>query len=228
MENLECPHCGATLGNGSTVCEECGKESERQEQSPAPETGQDGKRRIFGILAVLLVIVGGVALLIATGVVPNPFKGGNTVAIVNGEKISQEEVGQKIEVYKKIYGQSANADFSSPEGKRMLADMNRQVLNAMIQEKILVTEAKKEKIQVNPQEIQDKIGSIKKAMHLSDKDFEAFLKNHAMNLENFEKRVEREVLITKLIAKGTEEKGLTKETWLKELHDRAKVEIFAH
>jgi hypothetical protein len=230
MENYKCAHCEAPLGNGVTVCGECGKEldagQELTEQIPAPEAHQSGKK-IYAILAVFLVVVGGAALLLFTGTVPNPFKGGTSVAaIVNGEKILQGDVEQKLDVYKKIYGQKDKTDFSSPEGKAALADMEKQVLNAMIQEKILVTEAAKEKIVVSPQEIKDKISSIKKAMNLSDKDFEEFLKGHAMSTANFEKRVEKEALITRLIAKGTQEKGLTKDAWLKELNDRAKVEVF--
>ena len=64
-------------------------------------------------------------------------------------------------------------------------------------------------------------------MNLSDKDFEGFLKNHGMSLDNFEKRMEKDVLITKLIAKGTQEKGMTKDAWFSELNARAKVEVLA-
>jgi parvulin-like peptidyl-prolyl isomerase len=232
MENNKCPHCDSPVGNGVTVCGECGKELDagqeitEQTPSPAPEVRSSGKK-IYAILALFLVVVGGAALLLFSGMVPNPFKGGTSVAaIVNGEKISQQDVDQKLDVYKKIYGQSAKTDFTSTEGKAALADMKRQVLNAMIQEKILVTEAAKENIVVSPQEIKEKISSIKKAMNLSDKDFEEFLKGHAMSIANFEKRVEKEALITKLIAKGTQEKGLTKDAWVKTLNDRAKVEVF--
>jgi hypothetical protein len=233
MENYKCPHCEAPLGNGVTVCGECGQELDavqeltavQTEQPLAPEARQSGNK-IYAILAVFLVVVGGAALLLFTGMVPNPFKGGASVAaIVNGEKISQGDVDQKLEVYKKIYGQSAKTDFNSPEGKTALADMKIQVLNAMIQEKILVTEAAKEKIVVSPQEIKEKISGIKKAMNLSDKDFEEFLKGHAMSIANFEKRVEKEALITRLIVKGTQEKGLTKDAWVKVMNDRAKVEV---
>ena len=227
METTKCPHCEAPLGNGVTVCGECGKELEApREQAAAPEASPSGKK-IYAILAVFLVVVGGAALLLFTGLIPNPFKGGAGVAaIVNGEKIYQADVDQKLDVYKKVYGQSAKTDFSTPEGKTALADMKRQVLNAMIQERILVTEAAKEKIVISPQEIKDKISAIKKAMNLSDKDFEEFLKGHAMSIANFEKRVEKEALITRLIAKGTQEKGLTKDAWIKALNDRARVEVF--
>ncbi len=237
MDKLECPHCGGPLGNGVTVCGECGKEvPDSQEPSPAPEAApsqenspapeaQPSSRKIYAVLAVFLVVVGGVALLLFTGLVPNPLTGVSTAAVVNGEKISQEEVNQKFEMFKKIYGQNSQMDFSSPEGQKMMADMKRQVLNTMIQEKILLTEAVKEKIVVSPQDISSRIDAIKKAMNLADKDFEAFIKSHGMDMKGFEKRIEKEALINKLIAKGTEEKGLTKDAWLTMLNERAKVEV---
>lgn len=225
MEKMKCSHCGSPLGNGVTVCGECGKECNDNAQPPVPAEKRSSKN-IYAIFAISLVVVGGLALLLFTGLVSNPFKDGSTAALVNGEKILLEDVDRKLEIYKKIYGQSGQGDFSSPEGKAALTDMKRQILDNMIQEKILLTEAKKEKIAVSPQEINDKIAVIKKRMNISDKDFEGFLKSHAMSLSNFEKRVEKEVLITKIIAKA-QEKGLSGEAWLKELNARAKVEIFA-
>lgn len=229
MEALKCPHCGNELGNGVTVCGECGKEIEGkeinndQEQPAAPETKQSGKK-IYAILAVFLVVVGGAALLLISGVIHSPFRDKTVAAVVNGEKISQAEVNQKFEIYKKIFGQTSKMDFSTPQGQTALTDMKRQVLHAMIQEKILLTEAVKEKIAVSQQEIQDKIAAIKKTMNLSDQDFDAFLKNHGMNQADLAKKVEKEALIGKLLAKA-DEQGITKEVWLKGINDRAKVEI---
>ena len=205
MENLECPQCGNALTKGVAVCGACGKEVHDEESAlPVQEK----------------------ALLVFTGLLPNPMKGGgSTAAIVNGEKITVADVDQKFDLYKKMSGKSGQPDASTPEGKAAAADMRMQILNAMIQDKILVTEAAKEGITVPPQEIADKIGAVKKNLNLSDADFDAFLQKHGMSLVNFEKRVERDFLIEKLIAKGTQEKGLTKDAWLAELHKRAKVEI---
>ena len=141
-------------------------------------------------------------------------------------KISAAEVNQKLEAYKKIYGQGGKMDFSSPEGKKTLDEMRKQIVQILIQERILLTEAVKEGVTVSPQEIADRIASIKKGLNLSDKEFEDFLKNHAMSMANFEKRIERELLINKLIEKGTQEKGLKKEAWINALIERAKVEVF--
>jgi len=228
MEKLECPHCGAALPNGATVCGECGKEfnnTKEETQSP-PEVRQD-RKNVYAILAVFLVVVGGAALLMLTGVLPNPIKGGSTAAIVNGDKISTVEVDQKFEVFKKMSGPGGKMDSSDAAGKAAMAQVRMQILNSLIQEKILVTEAAKQKITVTPQEIAERLAAIKKGLNLSDKDFDDFLKNHSMSLVNFEKRIEKDVLIAKLIDKGTQEKGLTKEVWLQELNNAAKVEVLA-
>lgn len=229
MEKLECPHCGGALPNGATVCGECGKEfnnTDKETTSP-PEERRD-RKNVYAILAVFLVVVGGVALLMLTGLLPNPIKGGgSTAAIVNGVKISTAEVDQKFEVYKKMSGQGGKMDSSGAAGKEAVAQVRMQILNSLVQEKILVTEAAKQKITVTPQEIADRIAAIKKGLNLSDKDFEEFLKNHSMSMINFEKRIEKDVSIAKLIDKGTQEKGLTKEAWLQELNHAAKVEILA-
>lgn len=227
MEILECPQCGSALGKGVAVCGECGKEVNDQERaaetiSPAEKSGS---KNIYAILAVFLAVVGGAALLIYAGLLPNPAKGGSTAAIVNGERISAEEVDRKLDIFKKMNAQGGRMDFSTPEGKAALADMRMQIVQALVQEKILVTEAVREKITVPPQEIADRISAIKKGMKLSDQDFEAFLKNHAMSVAAFEKRIEKELLISRLIAKGTQEKGLTRDAWLSQLTARAKVEI---
>jgi parvulin-like peptidyl-prolyl isomerase len=227
MEKLECPHCGSPLGNGVAACGECGKEVTDQANS-SPETREEkpSGKNIYAILAIFLVVVGGVALLMFTGLLPNPIKGGSTAAIVNGEKISTEDLDQKLEVFKKMSaGQGGKMDFSSPDGKKALAGMRMQILDSMIQEKILTTEAAKEKITVTPQEIADRISSIKKGMNLSDKDFEAFLKSHNMSMPAFEKRLEKDLMINKLLAKGTQEKGMSKEALLQEINTKAKVEV---
>jgi hypothetical protein len=227
MENLECPHCGSPLGKGVAVCGECGKELTDRQETRSPQEEKRSGKNIYAILAVFLVVIGGAALLMFTGLIPNPIKSSSTAAIVNGEKITLEELDQKLGLFKKMTGGSGKMDSSGPEGKKLLADLRMQILQAMIQEKILATEAVKEKITVSPQEIAERIAAIKKSLNLSDNDFEAFLKNHAMSTASFEKRIERESMIAKLIAKGTQEKGISKDDWIKELNARAKVEILA-
>jgi hypothetical protein len=230
MENQECPQCGNSLANGVAVCGACGKEVEVDEIAfPAKENDNEkkpGTQKVYAVLVVFLVILGGMTILFFTGLLPNPIKSFSTAAIVNGEKISFAELDQKIDIYKKMSGQNSQLASATPEGKAAMANTRMQLLNKMIQEKILVTEAAREKITVTPQEIAERIAVIKQSMKFSDKDFEAFLKNHAMTPDNFEKRIEKDILIAKLIIKGTQGNGLTTEAFIDELNKKAKVEVF--
>jgi len=230
MENLACPQCGHPIEKESTVCGACGRDVKNNESpSPSPSAeAKPGRKKVLPILVVLLVIIGGVALLMYTGLLPNPMKGMGTAAIVNGEKISVAEVDQKMAVFKKMAGQGSKADLTTAMGKEAEAGMRIQILNMLIQEKILDAEAAREKITVSPREIADRIVSIKQDLNLSDKDFEAFLKGHAMTRANFEKRVGKDLLIAKLMNKVMKEKGLTPEAWLNEINKKAKVEIIQH
>jgi hypothetical protein len=226
MENLECPQCGSPLANGIAVCGTCGREVKNDESSLPPAEKRPDRKKVYAILVILLVILGGAALLIFTGLLPNPIKGSKTAAMVNGEKISIAEIDQKIDLHKKMLGKSSGSDFASSEGKAAEANMRRQILDTLIQEKILLTEATREKITVSPGEIADQIAAIKKKMNFSDKDFESFLKSHATMSVSLEKRIEKDILISKLIAKGMKEKGLTQDDLISEINNRAKVEVF--
>jgi hypothetical protein len=227
MENLKCPKCGGDLASGAAICEACGKEIKNDNVPSPAEQNKPGGKKVLAIVVVLLVILGGVYLLMFTGLLPNPLRGCGTAATVNGEKISIAEIDQKLDLYKKMLGQDSQPDNKTAEGKAATANMRMQILSKIIQEKILVIEAVKEKITVTPSEITEKLAEIKKRMNMSDKDFESFLKSHTMTPANFEKRIGKDILISKLMAKGTKEKGLTQEALISEINKRAKVEVFA-
>lgn len=225
MESEKCPYCDAKREEGEIRCNACGKDLPGPE---VPAGEKKGGSKIFAVLVILLVLAGGAALMLFTGVIPNPFTGRGTAAIVNGEKISWKEVEQKVEIYTKIYAQSGTArvDFNTPEGKKILDSIQQQVLNGLIQEKVLLTEAKRENIVVSPKDVQDRIDAVKKGMNLSDKDFEAFLQSHAMSMDNLKKRIENEILITKLVEKAGAKDGANRDEWFRQLNTKASVKTF--
>jgi hypothetical protein len=227
MENLECPHCGNTLASTVAVCGSCGKEVKEEESalSPQDQEKRPVRKNLYAILVVLLVLLGGSALLISTGLLPNPLPAGSTVAIVNGEKISVTEVNRKVETYKKNYGKAYGMDFSTPEGKKTLDNVRKKIIQIMIQERILLAATVEEKITVTPQEVTDKINAIKTGLKLSDAGFEEFLRKNDMNVAAYKQHIEREALIKKVFERGTQ-KGMEKDVWLNELRARAKIEVF--
>lgn len=227
MGKTQCPACGAAVGEDAALCPVCGREVAETVKEAAPETPREpaGRKNFYAVLVVVLVVVAGAALLLSAGILPNPFRGlvGGTAAVVNGQKITLAELDEKLEVAKKM-SMKGQGDFSSPQGKRVLSEMRMKILHNLIQERIIVTEAKKEGITVSPQEVASRMDSIRQGLNLSEQDFEAFLRNHNVTKASFEKRVEKDLLLTKLVEKG-KEKGLGQDEVLKEINSRAKVEI---
>lgn len=224
MENLECPHCGNALAKGVALCGSCGKEVRDDESAmPVPQNGSGGKK-VYAILAFMLALLGGAALLISTGLLPNPLKGGPTVAIVNGEKIYASEVNKELETYKRSYGKAKGIDFSSAEGKKALDTVRKKIIEIMIQERILLAAAAEEKITVVPQEVTDRINTVKAGLKLSDQGFEDFLKKNDMNMAGYRQHIERDALIKKVFERGVQ-KGMERDAWLNELKARAKIEV---
>jgi hypothetical protein len=216
MDSLKCPRCGKALTDGVAVCGSCDKEEN-------PEKMSDSKK-LYAILAVLLVLLCGSALLIFTGLLPNPLPSGAIIAIVNGEKISEAEVNQRLKTYKDTYGRAVKMDFSSPEGKKTLENVRKEIVKILIYEKVMATEAAKAKITVSPQEVADRIATIKKGLNLSDQGYEKFVRDNGTSLADFARQIERELLFKKLIEYGTQ-RGLKKDAWISALRERAMVEI---
>ena len=69
-------HCGSTLQSGMAVCGECGSEIKEisEKETGSPQEEQRGRKNVYAILVIFLVVVGGVALLMITGLLPNPIK----------------------------------------------------------------------------------------------------------------------------------------------------------
>lgn len=225
MEKLECPQCGSALANGVAACGSCGREVKEVRALPPQDQQQEpGRKNVYAILVVLLVLLGSAALLIFTGLLPNPLPGRATIAIVNGEKISEAEVNQRLDTYKETYGRVVKLDFSSPEGKKTLENARKEIVKILIYEHILSTEAAKAKIAVSPQEVAERIAAIKQGLNLSDEGFKKFVSDDGISLADFTKKLEREILFKKLIESGTQ-RGLKKDVWISTLRERAVVEI---
>jgi hypothetical protein len=66
------------------VCGSCGREAQDDETALPPQAQEKGpdRKNLCAILAVLLAVLGGAALLIFTGLLPNPLKGGGSTAAI--------------------------------------------------------------------------------------------------------------------------------------------------
>ncbi len=110
------------------------------------------------------------------------------VARINDEIITLSELGETYQQLKSAL----------PEGERMPS--KRELLERMIENRLLLQEATRKRIKVSKGEIQENIERVK-AGFLSEKAFELALEREGIKIEDLEKKYEEELIIKKLIDK---------------------------
>lgn len=100
-----------------------------------------------------LLFLTALAILITAGC------GGSVVATVNGEKITGAELSQKLNEVKANY-EKQGLDFSGDNGKNLLSSLEKEVLDQMINNKLLLQEAKKIGT-LTPEQIREKLKPFK-------------------------------------------------------------------
>lgn len=108
------------------------------------------------------------------------------VARINDEIITLTELE---EAYQQLEG-------ALPEGERLPS--KRELLERMVENRLLLQEAKREGIKVSEGEVQENIERVKSTF-LSEKAFEMALEQEGIKIEDLKKRYEEELMIKKLI-----------------------------
>lgn len=126
-----------------------------------------------------------------------------TVAIVNGEAIMFSEFDKVAAPIIQQYKQATPEAEQTPE---RLKDLKQKLIEQMVDDKVLKQEAKKNKIKVNKREIEEGIKQVKKRFK-DENEFNEELKKENINSMQFEKRIEEQLTVMKLIEKEVKEKA---------------------
>lgn len=118
-----------------------------------------------------------------------------TIAIVNGEAILLSELEKNLQPLLEQYKLLTPAGEQTTEKIRQL---RKDVLNQMIDEKLLLQEAKKRKIVITKRETDDGIAEVKKRFP-NPEDFKTELKKQGLTEVDYEKRVREQIMVIKLI-----------------------------
>jgi len=121
------------------------------------------------------------------------------IAVVNGEIITQRQLVREMSLIRRDWG------FQDEKKLRDIA------LERMINECILLQEAKREKITVSSQEVEEVLSNIKG--DFSDEVFQEMLNKEDLSLEEFKERIKKRLLRERLIAQK-----------LKEMDEKVKIE----
>jgi peptidyl-prolyl cis-trans isomerase C len=143
---------------------------------------------VLGLLALIILIFAGC--------------GENVVATVNGEKITRDELALQVNELKESYEQQG-LDFSSDEGKTMLASLEKDTLEQMIETKIMLQEAKKIG-KLEAQDVQEKIKPLKEQFP-TETEYNTFLSQIKLSEEDVAYILYLQDEVTKDIAPVPEE-----------------------
>jgi len=112
------------------------------------------------------------------------------MATVNGEVILASEYEKKLKMLEVILPRDASDE--------QMDELKREVLQQMINEKLMKQEAEKKKIYVGEKEIKDGIGKIRDRFD-TDEEFEAELARQGMTKDNFKDQIKNQMIVMKLI-----------------------------
>ncbi|MCL2334465.1 MAG: SurA N-terminal domain-containing protein [Endomicrobia bacterium] len=143
-----------------------------------------------------------------TGVAVNPALAAGsdiadqTLAVVNGEPIFSSDFNAAFMPMLDQFKQTVPQD-QQTEAK--VNELKTAVLNQKIEETLLKQEAKKQKIKVSKKEVQDAVDQIKKRF-ANESEFTAELKKENLSRAEFEKKLEEQLAVMKLVRQSIDSK----------------------
>ena len=140
---------------------------------------------IFAVLAATFFCVSGVSAKVVD----------STVAVINGEAIMKSEYAKTIAPIVEQYQQSAPPAEATPE---KIKELKTRLLDQMIDDRLLKQEAVKQKIKVGKRDVEEGIKQVKTRFP-SETEFQSELKKENLTAVQFEKRIEEQLMVMKLI-----------------------------
>ena len=216
IDKVSCPFCGEGNEKESRFCIHCGK------SFPGKKRFRSASRYVLAAIGLILVVV------FAFFWMRNLES--SDLGKVNGEKISREEFSKRIDRAKKCYEYRYGQDvFQGEAGRENLNRLKTDTLDEMVNEKILLQEAKVAGYTAAPEEeIEKQLEAIKKRNSLSDADL---TKIFGGSIEDFKVELRTGWVISqfvdKVVLKGNEANGnQVFSQWLTQVKAKSKIETY--
>lgn len=139
------------------------------------------------------------------------------LAVVNGEAITQTDVD---EILTPIYSQYKNT-YAGEDLKKKLELAKTDILNQLIEDKLILQEAKKQNLAVEEKEVAGLINELKNNFQ-SEEEFANTLKSQNITIYNLKKRYQEQLLIKKMVEKEVLSKIIISPTEVAEFYDQNK------
>lgn len=127
--------------------------------------------------------------------------GKEVIAKVNDEYILKSDYDYQVAQVKSAL-EANGQDFSKDEGKKILEEIKKQVLDAMINDKIALQQAEKEGVSLSDEEFRDAMNSLEE-YHGGKDALDKYISQQGLDRDSFEKSVKEQLIINKFKDKIT-------------------------
>lgn len=181
------------------------------------------KHKKIILFAVILLVI----IFVASYFLPQKFNilsilnlsNSSLAAVVGGEKITKKDLSDRVDKNKEVFKQQG-ANLSD---EKVLAKINEQTLNEMINEKVLLQNAKKEGITASDNEVSIAYDNLVSKFK-SKEDFDKELSALKFTEKSLKENISKQIVLKKYVEKNTDIKDITatKEE-IKNLYDKYKI-----
>lgn len=144
----------------------------------------------------------------------------NTVASVNGEKITAQELDEEVAALKDNLTQQG-LNFEGEQAKQMEEMLRLDVLNQIIDRKLIMAEVERQKLVPTDKEVQDEIESLKKQLG-TEGEFKKFLAANGVNEPKLEDLIKQQLAVNQLQEKISSEVPQPTEAEIKNYYESNK------
>lgn len=145
---------------------------------------------------------------------------GKTAATVNGEKITENELNARLNQVAAMYGY----DLTSNEGKEIEVFLKEQILQSLIEEKVVLQAAAQMKLSALKEDVEKEFKSIKDQFS-DDKQYQDFLAERKFSEKDLKTYIEHQLILNKLFDEVTKDITNTSED-IEKYYQENKEEFF--
>jgi hypothetical protein len=213
---MQCPACSTSNDSDAAFCSECGKQL-----GEGPKASPEKSRKAYLFAFVLVPIL---ALVAGLGYYKF-FLPEGIAAVVNGEEIKTAELDAAIPRARER-ARVEGVEEAAYRGSRS------QALSELITERLALQEARATGTRVSGEEISSAMAEMQASSGLDKAAFQRHVESQYGSMRDFEKALERRLLITKfltekIIPRGADSRtaGRVVDAWVRNLSNKAVVRI---
>ncbi len=220
-----CRHCGKEAGEGEVYCPEC---------RAAFGVRKTKRLWIFSIgFSILLLFLTGLLLWNGKADSWGHFWDsllGRPAALVNNESISKVELQARLESHRAMLERRYGPDlFMNERGQAFLENLKAEVLEGMIEERLVFQEARKLGIQIGEERVEEELQQLAREVYGSSENFSQRLQEDGVKKEELKDRIRNFLMVNALKEAKTSE-GVNSDVyfhaWLVQAKQDAKIAVY--